>query len=221
MPTRAQLLARAAVRANMDQSGFPTTSQRIDILNEQAGSLWVEMINNNYPAKRTVATINAVSGTSSYSIGAPGLFRVEAVWDYRSTFPVPLRRANNLERSRSLDTFGATPMYDIEVDPLAGPSVVLIPSTLEGVFKVDYFSAYPGLTDDSSFWYGPPPSDEVLVLRTAAAMVEKLDPTAAGNLRSEANARLSELWHVCNSLATPQRMIDRVSYEEGWCFEDS
>jgi hypothetical protein len=228
MPTRAQLISRAEIRANMDRSGFPTADQKVTILNEQAASLWAEMVNANYPARRTVVPVTAVSGTASYPLGVSSLLRVVAVRDLRINGGLGtaawVKRANNLERSRQSVALGYTtaftPLYDLEIDPAAGPSLVLIPNTLSGSFSVELFEGYPGLATDASIWYGPAPSDEVLVLRTAAAMREKLDPVAAQHLRVEANNRLSELWQVCQAMAAPIQMVDHVSAEEGWCFED-
>lgn len=228
MPTRLQLITRAEVRANMDRSGFPTAAQKIELLNEQAGSLWAEMVNQNYPARRTTVDLAAVSGTASYPLGDElDLLRVVAVWDYRlyggQTQPTWVRRANSLERGVSALQLGYQPsrvLYDLEVDPLTGPSLLLLPNSVSGAFRVELYEAYPGLSSDSSVWYGPAPSDEVLVLRTAAAMLDKLNPDSARHLRSEASQRAGELWQVCQSMAAPQRVQDHTSEAEGWCYDD-
>lgn len=226
--TRLQLLDRAAIRADMDSSGFPTAAQRITTLNEQVRSLWAWMVNANYPAKRTTVSIDATSGGGPYPLtGVADLLRVVAVRDNR--FPSTsvqgwVRRANDLERSvvsegPSLPMFRtvAEVKYDIEVDAVTGPELRLVPPTTIGNFKVECITGHPGLTSDISVWYGPDPSDEVLVLLTAAAWREKEDPAGARHLRAEAADRKSELWQVVQALAAPLRVMDFITAEEEMC----
>lgn len=225
--TRAQLLDRAAIRADMDSSGFPTTDQRIVTLNEQVASLWAWMLNANYPAKRTVVSITATQGGGPYSLALPNLFRVVAVRDARypgSSLQGWVKRANDLERSfvngsawYPMEQMVSNVCYDLEVDPATGPSIRLIPPSTTGPFTVECLTEHPGLPDDTSVWYGPAPSDEVLVLRTAAAWREKEDPKSAMHLRAQAEDRLGELWQVVQSMATPVQAMDFVSWEEP-CF---
>lgn len=225
--TRLQLLERAAIRADMDESGFPTAAQRIVMLNEQVTSLWAWMLNANYPAKRTSVTITATAGGGPYPLSLPSLMRIVAVRDNRypgTSVQGWLKRANDLERSlvsnNTAYPYGSQVsdvQYDIEIDPLAGPTLRIIPPSTTGSFIVEALTDHPGLPYDASVWYGPSPSDEILVLRTAAAMKEKEDPKSATHLRSEASDRLSELWQVCQALATPQQAMDFISMEEP-CF---
>lgn len=226
--TRLQLLDRAAIRADMESSGFPTPAQRITTLNEQVRSLWSWMVNANWPAKRTVVSINATSGGGPYSLtGVTDLLRIAAFRDNR--FPSTsvqgwVGRANDLERSLQSDG-PSIPMprtvaevkYDLEVDPVTGPEVRLIPPTTTGNFRVECITGHPGLNSDIAVWYGPDPSDEVLVLLTAAAWREKEDPTGARHLRAEAMERKSELWQVVQAMATPLHMMDFISAEEEMC----
>ena len=222
--TRAQLLDRAAIRADMDSSGFPTTDQRITTLNEQVASLWAWMLNANYPAKRTTVTVNATQGGGPYSLSLPNLFRIVAVRDNRypgSSLQGWVKRANDLERAFTngnslypIDQLVSEVKYDLEVDPAVGPSIRLIPSSTAGSFTVECLTEHPGLPNDISVWYGPSPSDEVLVLRTAAAWREKEDPRGAGHLRAQADERLSELWQVISAMATPTSVMDFITWEE-------
>lgn len=222
--TRAQLLDRAAIRADMDASNFPLTDQRITVLNEQVTSLWAWMLNTNYPAKRTVVTVNATPGSGPYSLGLPNLFRVVAVRDARypgSSLQGWVKRANDLERAyvNGDSLYPIAPpvseaRYDLEIDPIAGPSIRLVPPTTTGTFYVECFTEHPGLPDDDSIWYGPSPSDEVLVLRTAAAWKEKEDPRGAGHLREQANEKMADLWQVVSAMATPTAAMDFISWEE-------
>lgn len=225
--TRAQLLDRAAIRADMDSSGFPTTDQRIVTLNEQVASLWAWMLNANYPAKRVAISVTATSGGGPYSLALPNLFRVVAVRDARypgSSLQGWVKRANDLERSfvggeawYPMEQMVSNVAYDLEIDPMSGPELSFTPATTAGNFVVECLTEHPGLPDDLSVWYGPAPSDEVLVLRTAAAWREKEDPKGAMHLRAQAEERLGELWQVVQSMATPTQPMDFISWEEP-CF---
>lgn len=212
----------------MDSSGFPTSAQRITTLNEQVRSLWAWMVNANYPAKRTTVSVNATVGGGPYPLtGVTDLLRIAAFRDNR--FPGNsvqgwVKRANDLERSLVSDG-PSIPMlraiaevkYDLEVDPATGPEVRLIPPSTVGNFRVECITGHPGLNSDIAVWYGPDPSDEVLVLLTAAAWREKEDPAASRHLRAEAMERKSELWQVVQAMAAPISVMDFISADEAMC----
>lgn len=226
MATRLQLLTRAGIRADMDSSGFPTQVQRELMLDEQAASLWAWMINADFPARRTTVTINATAGGGPYTLAVPGgLLRVVAVRDLRfpsSSVAGWVRRANDLERSVQSNNSAypfATPMssanYDLEFDVSLGPVLVMVPPDTTGRFSVECIAGHPGFAADSSSWFGPAPSEEILVLRLAAAMKEKEDPDAARHLNAKADNLLTDLWQVCKSMATPMAINDFITAEEG------
>lgn len=70
MPTRAQIRSRARVKADQDNSTFPTDAQYNDIIDEVAKEVWGDLIQAGWPAETENYSVT-MNGTGSYELGTP------------------------------------------------------------------------------------------------------------------------------------------------------
>lgn len=175
MATRAELRTRARVRADQDASTFPSDTQYNSMLDEAAKDVWYDFVSAGWPALRSDWTTSTQAGVGS---GVPtgatfiiGVYRVDG-----SVF-TELRRLNEGDRATMMSpTGGPATHYIVESDLTSGLGPVIWvypPSAI--TLRIEYIQEFAGFTNDASVWFGPPRSDQLIVLRAAAAGCRKED----------------------------------------------
>lgn len=178
MATRLQIRDRARVRADQDGSTFPTDAQYNDIIDSAAKEVWYALIQSGWPISFTAKT---AALSLSFMPLATGFFVTDTVAFIRGVYAIvggtyiPLKRINEGDRASLMSSTGASypTHYDIRIDASAGIGVEFLPYVAGTQVRVEYVAEYPGFVNDASVWPGPARSDELVVLRAAAAGMRK------------------------------------------------
>lgn len=172
MATRAQLRTRARTRADQTDSTFPSDTEYDLFLDEGAKETWYDLIQAGWPINFTYADKAAAS---PIVIGASGTVAfVRGVFYNRGGTWCELSRLNEGDRASLMATgAGEATYYDTRVDATSGPVVELLPTPSSGTYRIFYVLEHPGFAGDSTEWYGPGRSDELIVLRSAAKAMRK------------------------------------------------
>lgn len=170
MATRLDLRTRARIRADQDQSTFPTDTQYNYLIDEAAKEVWYDLIRSGWPisftqVQATTSTVSTLPLATAFSVSATPAF-IRGVYCLRGTTYNELKRINEGDRAMLL-TSGEPTHYDVRIDPSAGMVIEVLPFAAGYTIAVDYIAEYPGLPNDASVWYGPARSDELIVLRAA------------------------------------------------------
>lgn len=172
MATVTELEVRARVRADQDQSTFPTSAQYLSLIADAAEELWNRMVAaGNKPAQTSVAV--TANGSASYTIGT-NVLTVLSVERNEGQERLPLRRAQEemLPFLRGLGS-GLGEWYDLVGGATAALTLELFPNPPSGTYTVRYIPRFTRFTSGSDNWYGPPRSDEYIVVSTAIKALRK------------------------------------------------
>lgn len=170
MATRAQLRTRARTRADQDDSTFPSDTEYNDFLDEAAKETWYDLVQAGWPIN--FATVDkTAAGTNPITLGVSGTIAfIRGVSYVNGTTRHELKRLNEGDRATLESVSGTTQAshYEVRIDPTNGPVLELLPLPSSGTYRVQYVLEHPGFAGESTEWYGPGRSDELLVLRAAA-----------------------------------------------------
>lgn len=172
---RATLRSRARVKADQDNSTFPTDAQYNDFLDEAGRTTWFDLVAAGWAADFTTANITA-NGTGPYVVSASPVLGVRSVFYNFGGQTWPLRRLNPgkeaMLRSLNNQTNYAS-FYEIRQSITLGTVIELFPTASQGTYRVDFIPDFGGFANDAAVWSGPPRSDELLVLSAAAEGASK------------------------------------------------
>lgn len=217
---RLQIRQQAELLSDTETHDFPTVAQKDALVSEEAKALYAEAVNlPTFPAKRTVATITA-NGARSYPLAVTGLLRVLQVRLAESvgSSSTILRRASDAERALTTPISPSPGIYwDIEIDPVVGPTLWLFPPPTNGSITVEVVTGHPGLASDSAELYLPDPCARLVATRAAARFIEKgdKDPRMTAYLQGEIARLTSESFLMLGSMGGGTPTPDFVEYESG------
>lgn len=215
---RLQIRQQAELLSDTETHDFPTTAQKDSYVSEEARALYAEAVNiPTFPAKRTVVDITA-TGARSYPLVVTGLLRVLQVRIAESVggSSTILRRASDAERALTTPVPPSPGVYwDVEIDPLVGPTLWLYPPPTNGAVAVEVVTGHPGLASDTSELYLPDPCARLVATRAAARFIEKADkdPRMTAYLQGEISRLTSESFIMLGAMGGGTPMPDYVDYE--------
>lgn len=209
MPTVTELEARARIRADQDNSTFPTSAQYLVLIADAAEELWNRMVAAGCKPAQTAVQI-AATGASSYAIGT-NVLAVLSVERHEGAERLPLRRAQEeiLPHLRSLGT-GPGEFYDLVGGATSALTLELFPNPASGTYTVRYVPRFTRFTAGSDNWYGPPRSDEYVVLSAAMKALRK-EGDDARDLESELAAVFEDVVRMApwQDAQSPGTIADR------------
>lgn len=187
MPTVAQIETRARIRADQDQSTFPTSAQYLELISDAAEELWNRMVAAGCKPAQTALQITA-TGASSYNL-ATNVLSVLSVERHEGVDRLPLVRVQeeDLPALRSLTTNYQATHYDLVGGAVATLTIELLPTPSSGLYTVRYIPRFTRYTLTTENWFGPPRSDEYIVVATAIKALRK-EGDEARDLVQELNA---------------------------------
>jgi hypothetical protein len=167
MATQSELRTRARIRADQDNSEFPTDTQYNYLLDEAAKETWYDLVQSGWPINFAV-TNKTATGSNPITLGVSGTVAfIRGVYFISGGTYTELSRVQEGERAALMSTSGSPAThYDVRIDPTNGPVLELLPLPSSGQYRVEYIVEHPGLATTS--WYGPARSDELVVLKAAA-----------------------------------------------------
>lgn len=209
MPTVTELEARARVRADQDQSTFPTSAQYLSLISDAAEELWNRMVAAGSKPAQTATPITA-TGAASYTIGT-NVLTVLSVERHEGTERVPLARAQEEELPwlRGLSA-GQAERYDLVGGATTALSLELFPNPTSGSYTVRYIPRFTRFTAGTDNWYGSPRSDEYIVVSTAIKALRK-EGDDARDLARELDAIFEDVVRMApwQDAQHPGRVADR------------
>ncbi len=175
MATRAVIRTRARIRADQDGSTFPTDAQYDYIIDAAAKETWFDLIQAGWPIS-FATTDKTAAGTNPITLSISGTVAfIRGVFYKTGTTYAELERLNEGDRASLMSAAGQAQAshYSVYIDATVGPVLEILPLPSSGTYRVLYTLEHPGFSGDSVEWYGPARSDELLVLKAAAAGCRK------------------------------------------------
>lgn len=208
MATRAQIRSRARIRADQDNSTFPTDAQYNEYIDEACKDVWYDLVGAGWPVSFSTVSLtlpstteipNVVSLSVEAGVAVPVAF-IRGVYLLQGGRYHPLPRLNEGDRGALYSTSSQCPMhYSVQHDLSNGLGVEFLPYTPGASVRIEYVKEHPGLPDDADEWRGPARSDELIVLRAAIKGVKKEGRNAdAESLREE----YREVWMKVTGMAS-------------------
>jgi hypothetical protein len=164
MATRADIRGYSRIRADQDNSTFPTDTQYNTLLDFAGKAVWFDLVRAGWPVHFSTATLTA-TGTNPIALGASGT--VAFVRGVFHSDGRELSRLNEGDRGRLMTQTGEPSCYALGVDPTLGAVVELFPVPSSGTFTVHYIAEWAGFASDAAVWPGPARTDELVGLRAA------------------------------------------------------
>lgn len=194
MATRLELRTRARLRADQDNSTFPDDTSYNYWLDEGAKAVWYDLIQAGWPINFSFQEGTATAQLTTLGISGTVAF-IRGVYRKDNGGYVELARIQEGQRAGMLAMAGNTPTaYDVRIDPTNGPTLELLPAPSGMTYRVEYILEHPGFASDSTVWYGPARSDELIVLHAAAKALRKEgDVQGAAQLDQEYAQRLEHV----------------------------
>lgn len=172
MATRLEIRTRARLRADQDQSTFPTDTQYNYLIDEAAREVWYDLIRSGWPisfsqASAAVGVSSIMPLASSFSVAGSVAF-IRGVYYLNGGTYRELKRLNEGDRAAMYSSGGGIPThYDVRIDPSNGIAVQTLPYSPGSTVVVEYVTEYAGFSNDAAVWPGPARSDEMIVLKAA------------------------------------------------------
>lgn len=189
--TRLEIRDRARIRADQDASTFPTDAQYNYLINEALQDVWWDLLGAGFPLPQTEATVSATSPTVAAS-GPVGT--VQHVFYVSGGTYTELKRLPEDRRAEMMSTTAGTPAFYELGTSLSGHefTVPVFPTATGGNLLVRYIKIPTSLAGDATVYYGPPRSDELIVLRTAMKAMRKEGNDQGANQVAQEYAELQE-----------------------------
>lgn len=182
MATRADIRGYARIRADQDNSTFPTDTQYNTLLDFAGKAVWFDLVKAGWPVY--FSTVSVTGGSNPRALGASGTVAFVA-GVFRSD-GVELVRLNEGDRAAMMNQTGEATHYALAHDPTLGAVVELFPVPSGGTYTVRYVSEWAGFSADNSVWVGPARTDEMVGLRAAImGMRKEGNDQGAAQLRDE------------------------------------
>lgn len=173
MATRATLRTIARIRADQTDSTFPTDTEYNYLLDLAAKETWFDLVQAGWPINFSTVDKTATGATLALGVSGTVAF-IRGVFYVNGGTYEELPRVNEGDRARLMGSGAArAAAYDVRIDPTSGPVLELLPNPTSGTYRVQYVLEHPGFSADSTEWYGPARSDELVILRAAAKAMRK------------------------------------------------
>lgn len=177
MATRLQIRTRARVRADQDQSTFPTDAQYNDWIDEACREVWFDLLHSGWPPSFSTASLALPAApatprgvTMSTDVGVADAAFIRAVYCFFGGTFYELRRLNEGDRAGLYSTVGASfpSHYDVRFDNSDGMVVEFLPYVPGAQARIEYVKEHPGLASDGVQLKGPQRMDELVAIKAAA-----------------------------------------------------
>lgn len=167
MATRAILRTRARIRADQTDATFPTDTEYNYLLDEAAKEAWYDLISAGWPINFTTA--DKALAANPITLGFSGTVAfIRGVFYLNGGRYTDIPRIQEGDRAGLLAGSGRPAGYDVRIDATVGPVLEILPPQSSGSVRIEYIVEHPGFAGESTEWYGPARSDEMIVLRAAA-----------------------------------------------------
>lgn len=183
MATLANLRTRARIRADQDNSTFPTDTQYLYLINEAMHEVWYDLIQAGWPVSFSSVEVALPSTTEIDNVVSLGVEAgvtgnvafIRGVYYKQGGTYHELPRLNEGERPGLYSTTGVNnpSRHDVRVDVSNGIGVEFLPYTAGTTVRIEYVKEPVDLADDADTWRGPARSDELIVIRAAAKACRK------------------------------------------------
>ncbi len=172
MATRADIRTRARIRADQDNSTFPTDTQYNYLIDEAAKEVWYDLIRAGWPIRFSTTSF-VTAGSQMTLLGVSGVAFVRGVYFQQGGNVTELPRIQEGDRAALYSNQGNLPSgYNVHV-AANGTHIEVLPITSGCTILVEYVSEYAGFTNDGDTWFGPARSDELIVLKAAMKACRK------------------------------------------------
>lgn len=172
MATRATLRSRARVRADQDNSTFPTDSQYNDLLDEAAKEVWYDLVQAGWPLRFSTTTFTT-SGSQLNLLGVTGVAFVRGVYYSAGGVYQELPRIQEGDRASLYSSQTNQPQGYQVLQGTNGTHIEILPFTSGASILVEYIAEYAGFANDADTWFGPARSDDLIVLLAAMKGMRK------------------------------------------------
>lgn len=204
MANRLELRTRARIRADQDRSTFPSDTHYNYFLDEAAKEVFYDLVQAGWPINFTTSTLTITTTGAGFTGLVPGVANIafiRGVYYVQGSTVTELRRLNEGNRASLLSAPSSSlpGYYSILIDPTSGVVVEILPRS-SGSYRLEYITEFAGFIDDTTSWYGPARSDELIVIRAAIKGCRKED--------NEQAARALE--------AEYERLLERVTSMASW-----
>lgn len=175
MALRSDIRLRARTRADQEGEDFPTDAQYNVYIDDSGKEVFADLVMSGWPIDTSTSTVATNGTTQTYSFGGTDtVFAATMVYTNFGGAFTELRRVNpgHMAALRSTGaTGGFSRFYEVRTG-VNGSRIEFFPRTA-GTYFVDYIVDFPGFANDSSVWNGPPRSDELIILKSAAKGLRK------------------------------------------------
>jgi hypothetical protein len=215
MATRADIRTSARIKADQDNSTFPSDDQYNVWIDDKAKDVWWGLVQAGWPVNFSSANLTAngtsqlvLSGTGGTVAMVRGVFRQDAGGQY-----VELQRMQEGQRAGLYSPNGQqmADYYDVLIDPTLGTVIELLPAPASGVYRVDYVLDFPGFASDTTVWYGPSRTAELIATLVAAeGLAKEGDAQGAAVLEAKADKLREKILETASWLdaRNPARVRD-------------
>jgi hypothetical protein len=222
MPTVTQMEARARVLADQDQSTFPTSAHYLEFISDGAQELYGRMVAAGLVPARTDTPVT-LNGATSYSLGT-SVQVVLSVERHEGNERIPLQRAQveEVPYLRGAAGSGVPTHYDLVGGATAGLSIEFYPLPQTGTITVRFIPVFTRFTAGGDNFYGPPRSDEYIVVYAAIAALGK-EGEEAGRLGGKLKAIYDDILQFASwqDAQNPGRIRDvRRNHVRHYPFDD-
>lgn len=170
--TRAEIRTAARVRADQDNSTFPTDAQYDVLIDSSAKEVWYDLIRAGWPVRFSTTSFTT-SGSQMTLLGVTGVAFIRGVYYQEGGSVTELPRIQEGERAALYSDQGNRPAgYNVHV-AANGTHIEVLPITTGCTILVEYVPEYTGFSGDSDPWLGPARSDELIVLKAAMKACRK------------------------------------------------
>lgn len=191
MPTRAQLRTSVRIKADQDNSTYPTDAALNEFIDSAARTVWRRCVSLGWKPDRTTVNITA-NGSASYTVGSD-VSAVHSVVFTSSGVRDPLHRVKPEQLHDLLLLTGQQAThYDLIGLGQTALTIELYPNPSSGNYEVRYTKRFPGFANDADTWIGPDGSEELIVLTAAIESVNKEGDPA--DMVRALERRLAQRW---------------------------
>jgi len=229
MSTRLDIRNGARIFADQDGEDFPSDVAYNMYIDQACKEVFVDLVMSGWPVDSTSVTVNGTAGTGiqTYSYPSPGdtVFGVTRVYTRSGQGFRDLRRVNpghiSMLRQGGTTGDGASEYYELRINPTTGPVIEFFPRVANTYF-IDYIVGHPGLPTDSSVWFGPMLTDELVMLKAAMKGAGKEQMDLVKSLQMQYSGLVQKVaslssWH---DMRNPAQMVENVDFQSRFDFQN-
>lgn len=225
MALRSDIRLRARTRADQEGEDFPKDADYNVYIDDSAKEVFADLVMSGWPIDTSTSTIATNGSTQKYAFGGTDtVFAATMVYTLFGNQFTELRRVNpgHMAALRSVGaTGGFSRFYEVRTG-VSGAVIEFFPR-VAGTYFVDYIVDFPGFSGDSSVWNGPPRSDELIILKSAAKGLRKEGRVQeAAVLDAEYDKLLLKVKELASwyDMRNPAEMRDSRPLSEPFSFRD-